>query len=316
MTTLVIVASRGLAIGVMYGVVALGFVVVYRATRVLNFAHGALGAAGAVMMASLVGDGGLGVERWRGLNPVGSETVAGWTANLIVAALLAACLAMVIERLAVRPMLGRAPFSLLLVTIGASIPLQVFTDRAPVPRHLHAPWSTGGWSIAGAFVPYSHLAMVAMGLAAIALVAGFDRTRLGLMTRAVGDDQEAAESVGVSVAVVSRANWALAGVLATIAAVGLSLYPEGTGSVSSGNIPALFFRALPILALGGWDSPRGAIVGGLAIGVIQTAAGRLLSGYVDVLGAGYPAILPYVIAVVVLAVRPTGLFGTSRIRRI
>lgn len=316
MTTLVIVATRGLAIGLMYGVVALGFVVVYRATRVLNFAHGALGAAGAVMMASMVGDGGLGIERWRGLNPVGSETVLGWSANLLLAAALAACLAMVIERVAVRPMLGRAQFSLLLVTIGASIPLQVVVDRAPIPRHLHAPWSTDGRMVAGAFVPDSHLAMVVMGLFAIALVTAFDRTRLGLMTRAVGDDQEAAQSVGVSVAVVSRANWALAGVLATIAAVGLSLYPEGTGSVASANIPGLFFRALPILALGGWDSPRGAIVGGLAIGMIQTAAGRLLSGHVDLLGAGYPAILPYVIAVVVLAVRPTGLFGSRDVRRI
>lgn len=318
MTTTVVIVTRGLAVGLMYGIVALGFVVVYRATRVLNVAHGALGAAGALMMASMVGDGGLGVERWRGLNPLGryADSIAGWSANLVLAAVLAACLAMVIERVAIRPMLGRAQFSLLLVTIGVSIPLQVFVDRAPIPRHLHAPWSTGGWTVSGAFVPASHLAMAVIGLAAIALVRVFDRTRLGLMTRAVGDDQEAAESVGVSVAVVSRANWALAGVLATFAAVGLSLYPEGTGSVSTANVPGLFFRALPILALGGWDSPRGAIVGGLVIGVIQTAAGRLLSGYIGVLGAGYPAILPYVIAVLVLAVRPSGLFGTREVRRI
>lgn len=318
MTTVVIVTTRGLALGLMYGIVALGFVVVYRATRVLNFAHGAIGAAGALLMASMVGDGGLGIERWRGANPLGrfADNVLGWSANLVLAAGLAAVLAMVIERVAVRPMLGRAQFSLLLVTIGVSIPLQVFVDRAPIPRHLHAPWSTGGWTVGGAFVPYSHLAMAVIGLVALALVAGFDRTRLGLMTRAVGADQEAAASVGVSISVVSRANWALAGVLATLAAVGLSLYPEGTGSVSTANVPGLFFRALPILALGGWDSPRGAIVGGLAIGVIQTAAGRLLSGQIDVLGAGYPAILPYVIAVAVLAVRPSGLFGARTIRRI
>lgn len=318
MTTTVIIVTRGLAIGLMYGVVALGFVVVYRATRVLNFAHGALGAAGALLMASMVGDGGLGIERWRGLNPLGAyaDSVVGWSANLALAAVLAAGLAMVVERLAVRPMLGRAQFSLLLVTIGASIPLQVVVDRAPIPRALHAPWSTGGWWVAGAFVPYSYVAMATIAAVAIGLVAAFDRTRLGLMTRAVGNDQEAAESVGVSVAVVSRSNWALAGVLATLAAVGLSLYPEGTGSVATANVPGLFFRALPILALGGWDSPRGAIVGGLVIGVIQTAAGRLLSGYVDVLGAGYPAILPYVIAVIVLAVLPAGLFGSRTIRRI
>jgi branched-chain amino acid transport system permease protein len=317
-TTTVIVMTRGVALGLVYGVVALGFVVVYRSTRVLNFAHGALGAAGAVMMASMVGDGGLGIERWRGANPLGRyrDSIVGWSANLVIAALLAAVLAMVIERVAIRPMLGRAQFSLLLATIGVAIPLQVFTDRAPIPRHLHAPWSTDGWMIAGAFVAHSYVAMTVIGLVAIGLVWRFDRTRLGLMTRAVGDDQEAAQAVGVSVATVSRANWALAGGLATMAAVALSLFPEGTGAVSSSNVPGLFFRALPILALGGWDSPRGAIIGGLAIGVIQTAAGRLLSGQVDILGAGYPAILPYVIAVVVLAFRPTGLFGERTVRRV
>jgi branched-chain amino acid transport system permease protein len=318
MSTAIMIVTRGVAIGLVYGVVGLGFVVVYRATRVLNLAHGALGAAGAVMMASLVGDGGLGIERWRGANPLGpvADSLVGWSANLALAAVLGAALAMLVERLAIRPLLGRAQFTLLLATIGASIPLQVLTDRAPIPRHLHAPWPTESWTIHGAVVHRSHLAMAVIAVAAMLLVASFDRTRLGLMTKAVGDDQEAAASVGISVAIVSRANWALAGALATLAAVGLSLFPEGTGGVSSANVPGLFFRALPILALGGWDSPRGAIIGGIAIGLVQTAAGRLLSGYMGILGAGYPAILPYVVAVAVLAVRPTGLFGARTVRRI
>ncbi|MEY2957661.1 MAG: hypothetical protein RLZZ01_229, partial [Actinomycetota bacterium] len=71
-----------------------------------------------------------------------------------------------------------------------------------------------------------------------------------------------------------------------------------------------------ILAIGGWDSTRGAVVGGIGMGVLQTAAGHLLSGRTDWLGAGYPAILPYVVLVAVLAVRPTGLFGTPTVRRI
>lgn len=318
MTTLVTILARGSAVGAAYAVVALGFVVVYRSTRVLNFCHGALGAAGAVIMASLVGDGGLGIERWRGLNPLGrfADSIVGWSVNLVIAAILAGSLAMVIERVAVRPLLGRAPFTLLLATIGAAIPLQIFTDRAPIPRHLHAPWSTGGWVVEGAFVAHSYVAMAMLSVCAVALVLSFDRTRLGLMTKAVGDDQEAAASVGISIAAVSRANWGLAGVLATIAAVALSLYPEGTGSVSSANLPGSFFRVLPILALGGWDSVRGAVVGGLAIGLVQTAAGRLLAGQIGWLGAGYPAVLPYVVLVAVLAVRPSGLFGTGSVRRI
>lgn len=318
MSTAILIVTRGVAIGLMYGVVALGFVVVYRATRVLNLAHGAIGAAGAVIMASMVGDGGLGIVRWRGANPLTrfADSIIGWAANLALAAALAALLAVVIERVAIRPMLGRAQFSLVLVTIGVAIPLQVVTNQAPIPRNLHAPWSPEPWVVADAVVHRSYVAMVLIAAAAIGLVAVFDRSRLGLATRAVGEDQEVAESVGISVARVSRANWALAGALATLAAVGLSLFPEGTGGVSSATVPGVFFRALPILALGGWDSVRGAMIGGLAIGLLQTTAGRLLSGHVDVLGAGYPTILPYVIMVAVLAVRPTGLFGARAVRRV
>jgi branched-chain amino acid transport system permease protein len=318
MSTAILIITRGVATGSMYGVVALGFVVVYRATRVLNFAHGALGAAGGVLMASLVGDGGLGIVRWRGANPLGrfADSILGWSATLVLAALLAAGLALSIERIAVRPMLGRAQFSLLLVTVGASIPLQIFADRAPIPRSLHVPWTKDPWFVGGAVVHPAYLAMVIIAAASLGLVAAFDRSRLGITTRAVGEDQEAAESVGISVAMVSRWNWALAGVLATFASVGLSLFPEGTGAISSASVPGLFFRALPVLALGGWDSVRGAMIGGIAIGVFQTAAGRLLSGYVGVLGAGYPAVLPYLVMVVVLAARPSGLFGARVVRRI
>ena len=257
-------------------------------------------------------------REWRGLNPLRelADTVPGWAANLVLAAALTGCLAMVVERLVVRPMLGRAQFSLLLVTVGASIPIQIFADEAPISRRLHAPWPIEAWVVGGAVVHRSYLAMVLIAAAAMTLVAVFDRTRLGLMTKAVADDQEVAEAVGISVAVVSRANWALAGALATLAAVGLSLFPEGTGSVSSASMPGLFFRALPILALGGWDSARSAIIGGLAVGLLQTAAGRWLSGFTDVLGAGYPAILPYVIAAVVLTIRPSGLFGSRAVRRV
>ena len=116
------------------------------------------------MMGSMVGDGGLGIVRWRGLNPLGryADTIVGWAANLALAAVLAAVLAMVIERVAVRPMLGRAQFSLLLVTIGASIPLQIVTDEAPIPRRLGAPWSTEPWVVGGGVVHRSYLAMVVL----------------------------------------------------------------------------------------------------------------------------------------------------------
>lgn len=318
MEALIEITVRGIAVGSMYGVVALGFATVYRATGILNFAHGTLGAAGAVLMGSMVGDGGLGIVRLRGANPLGrfADSIWGWSANLLLAMMLAAMLAMVIERIAIRPMLGRSQFSMLLVTVGVSIPMAVLVREAPIPRHLHTPWAARTWQIGDALVAQSYLPMMVMSLLAFLGVYGFTRTKWGLMTRAVSSDQEVATSVGIDVALVSRLSWAMAGALGTIAAVGLSFSPEGTGAVSAASVPGLFFRALPILALGGWDSYGGALIGGLAIGLLQTSTGRLLSGWVDVLGAGFPIILPYVAMIVVLAVRPTGLMGERRVTRV
>jgi branched-chain amino acid transport system permease protein len=158
--------------------------------------------------------------------------------------------------------------------------------------------------------------MLVMSAVAFGGVHVFSRTRWGLMTKAMSSDQEVAESVGIDVGLVSRLSWALAGALATVAAVGLSFSPEGTGAVAATSVPGLFYRALPILALGGWDSYRGAMVGGISIGLLQSSTGRLLSGWTGVLGAGFPIILPYVVMMVVLMIRPTGLFGERRVARI
>ena len=288
MEALIEITVRGLAVGSMYGVVALGFVTVYRATRVLNLAHGVLGAAGGVLMGSMVGDGGLGIVRFRGANPLGryADSIWGWAANLLLAMVLAALLAMLIERVAIRPMLGRSQYSMLLATIGVAIVLGVLVSEAPIPRHLHTPWGADTWRVGDALVSQSYVPMMVMAFVAFAGVYGFTRTKWGLMTRAVSSDQEVATSIGIDVALVSRISWALAGALATIAAVGLSFSPKGTGVVAAVSIPGLFFRALPILALGGWDSYSGALIGGLSIGLLQTSTGRLFSGWLDELGAG------------------------------
>jgi branched-chain amino acid transport system permease protein len=315
---LIEITVRGLAVGSMYGVVALGFVVVYRSTRVLNFAHGALGAAGGVLMGSMVGDGGLGIVRWRGANPLGqyADSVWGWSLNLLLAMCLAAVLAMLIERIAIRPLLGRSQFTVLVATVGVSISLMVYVREAPIPRNLRTPWGSATWRVGDAIVSQSYVPMLVMSGAAFAAVFVFSRSRWGLMMRAMSSDREVAASVGIDLGLVSRLSWAIAGALATVAAVGLSFSPEGTGAVNATNVPGLFFRALPILALGGWDSYRGAMAGGLAIGLLQTATGRLLAGWASVLGAGFPIILPYVVMVIVLAVRPTGLFGERPVERV
>lgn len=311
------IVVEGWAIGSIYAVVAMGFVVVYATSKVLNFAHGALGAAGALIMASLVNDGGLGIVPLAGLNPLTEHADAlwGWIANLVVAMVLAALLAVVIERIAIRPMIGRPEFTLLILTVGVAIALQRFVDRAPVARNLRVPWGAETFSIGGSTMSTSSIASIVIGIVAAGSVAALLRTRAGLAARAVAADVEAAMAMGIDTDRVYRRAWAVAAMLATLAAVAFSFSPRGTGVISTGSTPELFFRALPVIAIGGWDSHRGAYYAGVGIGILQTATGRLL-GDVAAFGAGYPRILPYVIMVVVLLIRPSGVFGTASIRRV
>ena len=143
----------------------------------------------------------------------------------------------------------------------------------------------------------------------------FFRTRLGIAMRAVAFDQEAALAQGISVGKVFAVAWGASAGLAAIAGVLSSGAPIGSGTVSAG-ITGLAFRALPAVILGGLDSVNGALVGGLLIGCAEVFSGEYLADYTDVLGNGYSLIVPYIVMLGVLLVRPYGLFGTPEIRRV
>lgn len=309
---------NGTALGAIYALVALGFVIVYKTTNVLNFAHGSLGAAGGLIMASLVTDGGFGIESLAGLNPLieHADHLWGWGANLVLAMVLAAGLGLVVERLVVRPMLGQSQFAVTVVTIGVSITLQVFVDRAPIARTLRVPWGAESWTVGEFTVVKSSVASLVLAGMCFAGLLVFNRSRLGLAARAVASDQEAALVQGMNVGVVTAIAWALAAAMATVAAVAFSFSPRGTGVIVTAATPGLFFRALAVMALGGWDSYRGALIGGLSIGLLQVGLGRFLSGHVHTLGAGFPVVVPYLLMIVVLLVRPAGLFGQPVVRRV
>lgn len=317
-TVAIEVLVGGLGLGSIYAMVAIGFVTIYTTSGFLNFAHGTLGAAGGLILASLVSDGALGIAPLAGRNPLtphaGSLVV--WLILLALAMALTALLAVVIERLAIRPLVGRSQFTITVATIGISIALGMAVNRAPIGRNLHVPWTNRTWDLGGATITVSSVASILLGLAMVAALAWFNRTRYGLAVRAVASDHEAAAAQGIDPGRAYTITWALAGALAAVAAVAFSFSPLGQGSIVTGQTPALFFRALPVIALGGWDSTNGAYLGGLTIGVIQIAAGRFLSGHTDTLGAGYSAIIPYLLMLAVLFVRPAGLFGRQVIRRV
>lgn len=301
----------------MYGLVGFGFVSVFKTNRILNFAHAPVAAAGAVVMSSLLTDGALGIERFRGLNPITSITdgLAGWLLALVLALLAAGALSAGIERVAIRPMRSYPVFIVTIVTIGVSIVVQRITDQAPIARSIDLPWGSQT-TIGSTSVTVSTVVVIVSAAGVLLALTALDHTRPGIGLRALGEDEEAALAQGINRERLVALAWAIAGITGTLAAIGFTLPPRGLGLISSAATPALFLRAIPVLAIGGWDSYRGVYVAGLGVGLLQTLSGGLLARFTPVLGAGYSTVLPFIAMLIVLLIRPTGLFGKPVIRRV
>ncbi|MEW2384265.1 branched-chain amino acid ABC transporter permease [Micromonospora sp. NPDC047707] len=294
MTELIESLLRGLGTGSVYALLALGFVIIYKATRVISFAQPAFMLAGVVAVTYL------------------SPAVGFWAA-VPLAALGTALLALGVERSAVRPMVGRPAFVVAIITLGVDVAVRVVVNAfiGLDVRHVGDPWGLRTLALGPVEMQQRHLAAVA---AAALLVAGlfafFRFTRTGLAMRAAALDQEAALAHGVSVGAVFAVSWALAGGLAAVAGT----FAAAGASVDSA-LWLIALTALPVIILGGLDSLPGAVIGGLAVGVLQ----ELVATYAnDVawLGGNVSVITPYVLMLVVLLVRPYGLFGTREVERV
>lgn len=295
MTQAVRILSQGLGTGSVYALLALGFVIIYKSTRVISFAQPAFMLAGAVMVAYLAGP-------------------LGFFLALPIGALGTALVALGVERVAVRPMIGRPVFVVAIITLGVDVVLRVITNPFIGIRLLNVgdPWGLKPTTIAGVEVQQRHLAMlVTTAIVVAALFAFFRFTRMGLAMRATAYDQEAALAQGVSVGSVFALSWALAGALAaiggTFAAVG--------GSVEQ-SLWLIALVALPVIILGGLDSLPGAVIGGLVVGVLQEVVAEYQRYYPAWVGGNVAIISPYLLMLIVLLVRPYGLFGTREVERV
>ena len=320
--TFVQTLTKALALGSVYVLIALGFVIIFKATQVLNFAAGALSMAGAMFMTILISDGGFPLLPFDNpLAPAEGETasIAVFFVHVLIALALAAILGLVIERLTIRPMVGQPLFAMAVITLGIEIAIRPFNLDATAleGRRLGVPWGAELWVWGGAVVPKSYI--VAMIIAAIdgAGVLFFFRTKLGVAMRAVAFDQEAAMAQGINVGRVFAIAWAMGTALAALGAIvyGMAPFPPG-GSVSQEIHPLLALRVLPVIVLGGLDSVAGAIYGGLIIATAEVFAGQYLSQWNSTLGSGYSTIVPYLVMLFMLLVKPYGLFGTPEIRRV
>ena len=291
------VLAGGLLAGVMYSLVALGFVLIYKASGVFNFAQGAMVFFAALTFVSLLE---------RGVN--------FWLALVITLAVMVV-LGLAIEKVVLRPLVNQPPITLFMATIGLTFVLeglsQLVWGSQPHGLELGIPDVPMEWLSQKTNINISQFDLFAAGVAGIlvaVLAVFFQKTRIGRALRAVADDHQAALAVGIPLKQIWGIVWAVAGFVALVAGL--------MWGVRNGVQYALTFvalKALPVLILGGFESIAGAIVGGLIIGASEKLAEVYLGPFV---GGGIESWFAYVIALLFLLVRPQGLFGEKIIERV
>lgn len=300
------VLISGLLAGVLYSLVALGFVLIFKASGVFNFAQGAM-----VLLA--------GLALVRSLDFLAAHGFPMWTAvilGLLFAAGIMALTAWLVERFVLGPLVNQDGLTLFMSTIGVTFILegasQMIFGAEVYPLRL---FPTDAWFLGESAFPGGILVNkldVWGGLIAAVLVAGlaifFQRTKTGRALRAVADDHTAAQSVGIPISWIWFIVWLVAGLVALVAAT-----VWGTKLGVQFSVTFLALKALPVLIIGGFTSVPGAIIGGLIIGAGEKLAEAYLGPYI---GGGIEYWFAFVLALVVLLMKPQGLFGERLIERV
>ena len=296
MTQFLSLLLNGISLGAMYALIALGFVIIFKASEVVSFTQGSLLLLGAYSIARL------------------SEPI-GFIPAVLAGIVITALAAFLIERLVINRLRGAPVISLAIVTIGVDIILltelirRIGSDILNVPH----PWGSNSFRIGEVGISQNRLiATVVAGILIIVFVLAFNFSSWGVAMRASAEDGETAALMGIRLGRVSALAWIVAGALAAVAALFLVGAPTPGVSAAAYTVA---LRAFPAAILGGLDSTGGALVGGLLIGLAESFA----AGYQDqllFLGRGFGDVVPYVVMIAVLLVRPSGLFGTKELTRV
>ncbi len=283
---------NGVAVGCIYGLVALGFVLIYKATEVVNFAQGELLMLGAFFAYTYIGI--LGLPYWLGaLLAIASMAIFGG----------------LLDRVVMRPVIGQPTFAYVMLTIGLGIIIRAVATMIPgwgvETYSIDTPYSNAVINVVGLVISVEYLFIVITTCLLVAvLYVFFSFTRLGVAMQASSQNQLAAYYMGIPVKSMFSMIWGISASVAAIA--GILLAPVSLIDTSMGFIG---LKAFPAAVLGGFGSIPGALVGGVIIGVIESLSGFYLP-------AGFKDIAAFLVLLVVLIVRPEGLFGTSTRKRV
>jgi branched-chain amino acid transport system permease protein len=283
----------GIAVGCIYAMIAVGFVLIFKATDVLNFAHGEIMMVGAYICYTLM-----------------TQLHLSFLPALGITLVVFILFGMLTERLVLRPMIGEPVFAVVMVTLGLSIFLRSTTgiifghDNLVFP----SPFPDQPLRLGSLILSHQHLWVIIIAiLMIIVLLAFFRFTRTGLSMKSTANDQVAAMLMGISVKKVFALVWGIAFLIAALAGIFLSNI-----LVINNRLSMVAIKAFPAVILGGLESIPGAIIGGLIIGVIENFVGGYLDQYVE----GIKQLSSFIVLFVVLMVRPYGLFGKKEIERV
>ena len=297
---------EGLSLGAVYSLVAIGFVLIFRATDVLSFAQPAMVVVGAGFISYFATQ--LGIP---------------FIFAFIIGIILTGLLGFILERTFLRPMVGEPVFSVAVLTIGIDILLRVVLDNwiGINPKYMGDPFPSygnfGSLNIGGLTVKYLEVTALITSLVLISILSVFfKRSKYGVAMRATSLDQEAALAQGINVGRVFGLVWFIAGLLAAFA--GFFITGGFNTLTNTSFISAL--RALPAVVIGGLDSITGAIIGSLIIGLTQGYVAYYQINIENIigfsLGSGFSLIAPYLIMFFILLIRPDGLFGREEVERV
>jgi len=284
----------GLVIGSVYSLVALGFVLIYKATSVINFAQGEFVLVGAYICLDLI-----------------ARFQIPFVWAFILTMFFSVILGLLVERLTLRPLIGEPVITVIMVTIGLATVLKSIVTlfwgtqiRVFPPIFPLAPLNFQGIVVSEIYIWTLGFALLFMAIFAVF----FKYSRAGIAMRATAADQQASQSMGISVKRIFAISWCIAAVVSGVGGILI-------GNINGINITLADFglKVFPAVILGGLDSIVGAIIGGLTIGILE----NLMGGYLDMyFGGGVKEVAPFVVLVVILMIKPYGLFGTVEIERV
>ena len=288
----------GLALGAVYALVALGFVVIYRASEVFNFAQGELLTFGAFAMITFAGMG------------------LTWPLALIASMLVTGLLGALVERVFLRPLVGRPVFVTIILTIFIGFILRTLmmvgfgTDPVAMPT----PWSTmGAVEFGDVSLLYNSIGAIVAGLVALGIFFYIvRRTKLGVAMRATASDQEVALGLGIPVGRIFGTTWFISGALAAIGGIFLGMFPRNVDV----HLGFIALRAFPAVIVGGLDSAGGAVIAGFGLGVLEVLTQSYVNPLLGSYGDNFHTVFPYLVMILVLIVRPYGLFGSEDVERV